>query len=426
MINNLDVILWGRKVGTLVASREKHRNKACFYFDSAYVRGGFDIAPLRSPIQGIVAQRGLPVYPEEERIFGGLPSFAADSLPDYWGNTLFNLWVRSRNIPARELSALDRLAYIGRRGMGALEYVPSTSEEMETPFKVEISELHDLARRTTEQAERFQADLSNGLMIESLFKVGTSAGGRRPKAVINLNLESMQCYSGQVAAPDEGYTPMIIKFDEHLQMPVTRIEYSYYLMANDAGLKMMPSYLLEDERTAHFLTERFDRCNGKKIHLQTLAALQPYADSYEDLFDAAYRIGVPPAELQQLFRSMVMNVIGGNIDDHNKNFSFLMGEDGKWHVAPAYDYTFAIDTKAPHYMNRHSMTVNNKADRITAEDIMTVARKYNIKAAESFIMKAIKTCSDYALYARRAGVEGRWIEIVSAEIDLRSEILLKG
>lgn len=421
MIKSLDVILWGEKVGTLVSSRENHRNKACFYFDPAYVSGGYDIAPLRAPIKGIAAQRGLPVYPEEERIFGGLPSFVADSLPDYWGNTVFNEWAKAHRICVRELSALDRLAYIGRRGMGALEFVPPTAEEMETPFRVEINDLYELARRALEQAGTFRAAMSGDLMIESLFKVGTSAGGRRPKAVVNVNLEEGQCYSGQVAAPGPGYTPMIIKFDEHLKMPTTKIEYSYYLMAADAGLKMMPSRLLKGGTATHFLTERFDRQGDKKVHVQTLAALRPAANSYEELIDTAYRIGVPPTEIRQLFRSMVMNVLGGNVDDHNKNFSFLMGDDGQWHVSPAYDYTFSIDTEAPYYVNRHSMTVNNKTENITAEDLMTVAWKYDIKAAESFIKKAVDTVSHYAEYARKAGVGDEWIDTIEKEIAIRVE-----
>lgn len=423
MIESLDVILWGKKAGTLVSSREGYRNKACFYFDKEFVSGGYDIAPLRAPIKGAAALRGLPVYPEEERIFGGLPSFVADSLPDHWGNTVFNEWAKARHIRVKDLSALDRLAYIGRRGMGALEFIPPTAEEMETPFRVEITDLYELARRALEQAGSFHAAISGDLMIESLFKVGTSAGGRRPKAVVNVNIEEGQCYSGQVATPYPGYTPMIIKFDEHLKMPTTRIEYSYYLMAADAGLRMMPSRLLEGDTATHFLTERFDRRDGEKVHIQTLAAMKPSADSYEDLFDTAHRIGVPPAELQQLFRLMVMNVLGGNVDDHNKNFSFMMGQDGEWHVAPAYDYTFTVDTEAPYYVNRHSMAVNNKTEDITADDLMEIARKYDIKAAEPFIKKAVETVSNYAEYARKAGIGEAWIGMIEQEIAARVECL---
>lgn len=160
-----------------------------------------------------------------------------------------------------------------------------------------------------------------------------------------------------------------------------------------------------------------------KIHVQTLAALRPSANSYEDLFDTAGRIGVIPSEMRQLFRLMVMNVLGGNVDDHNKNFSFLMGQDGQWHVAPAYDYTFTIDTEAPYYVNRHSMMVNNKTENITAEDLLTVARKYNVKSAEPFIKKAVETVSNYAEYACMAGVDEVWIKVIEKEIATRLENL---
>lgn len=421
MIESLDVFLWDRKVGTLVASREGHRSKACFYFDSDYVHDGYDIAPLRASIKGVAAQRGLPIYPDEERLFGGLPSFIADSLPDHWGNTVFNEWAKEHHISMKDLSPLDRLAYIGRRGMGALEFVPPTAEELETPFKVEIEDLYQLARQAFEEAGRFSAPMSGDLMVESLFKVGTSAGGRRPKAVVNVNFEERQCYSGQVATPYPGYTPMIVKFDEHQKMPTTRIEYSYYLMAVDAGLHIMPSRLLESGRIAHFLTERFDRRGNRKVHIQTLAAMKPSADSYETLFDTACLIGVPPGELRQLFRSMVLNVLGGNVDDHNKNFSFLMDDDGCWHVAPAYDYTFSVDPDAPHYVNRHSMTVNNKTESITAADLLEVAHRYGIKAAASFIEKAMGVVSRYSEYARKAGVGEEWIKTIEKEIGARVE-----
>ena len=179
MIESLDVILWDKKVGTLVANREGHRSKACFYFDSDYVRDGYDIAPLRAPVKGVAAQRGLPVYPDEERLFGGLPSFIADSLPDHWGNTVFNEWAKVHHIRMRDLSALDRLAYIGRRGMGALEFVPPTAEELETPFKVEIADLYQLARQAFEEAGRFNVPVSGNLMVESRRRTTAQSGGQR-------------------------------------------------------------------------------------------------------------------------------------------------------------------------------------------------------------------------------------------------------
>lgn len=423
MIQNLDVFLWNRKVGTLVAYKEKYKEKVCFYFDSDFVKGGYDIAPLQAPINGVTAQRGLPVYAEDDKIFGGLPSFIADSLPDHWGNRVFNEWAKAHHIKSRDLSSLDRLAYIGRRGMGALEFIPPAAEEMEKPFKVEIADLHRLACAAFIEAKNLQAEMQPDLMIESLFKVGTSAGGRRAKAIIHVNRETNECYSGQVNAPAPGFTPMIIKFDEHLDLPTTRIEYSYYLMAQDAGMEMMSSMLIEGEKETHFLTERFDRKGDEKIHILTLAAMNPAADSYESLFDTAYRIGIIPAEMQRLFLSMTMNVLGGNVDDHNKNFSFMMGQDGVWHITPTYDFTFSVDPSAPRYVNRHCMTINNKNSAFERRDLLEVAKKYNIKGADSLIEKAIGVVSDYQRYAQMAGVDGYWSHQIKEEINDRIEML---
>ena len=424
MIQNLNVFLWNRKVGSLVTYKERYAEKVCFYFDRDFLDSGYDIAPLRASIYSDFVRNGLPVYAEDDRLFGGLPSFIADSLPDYWGNRVFNEWDKSRHVSVRKLSALDRLAYIGRRGMGALEFLPSAAKDMERPFKVEIADLYELARSALEQARNFKTEMRPDLLIESLFKVGTSAGGRRPKAIINLNPETGECYSGQVAAPAPGYIPMIIKFDEHSDIPTTRIEYSYYLMAKEAGLNMMPSRLIEGRNNAHFLTERFDRKGDKKVHIQTLAAMNPASNSYESLFDAACRIGVLPVELRQLFLLTVMNVLGGNVDDHNKNFSFLMNDDGTWHVAPAYDFTFSVDPSAPGYMNRHCMTIGNKSSDIGRGDLLELAKRYNIKGANAMIKNAIDVVSNYEYYAGQAGVSDCWCDRIKEEIGYRVENML--
>lgn len=421
MIESLDVMLWGRKAGTLAAVGYGRNKRICFYFDPDFVRSGSDIAPLRAPLGGVVAQNGLPVYPEEDKAFGGLPSFIADSLPDHWGNRVFNEWAVQRNIRQRDLSALDRLAYIGERGMGALEFKPSAIEELNTPFRVEISQLSELAQSALHDARGFHNRLSGEVAIESLFRVGTSAGGRRPKAVINLNHTTGECYSGQVAAPEPGFTPMIIKFDEHSSMPTTRIEFSYWLMSRWAGLNMTPARLYEAGKEAHFLTERFDRREGgHKIHIQTLAAMNPAASSYEELFNTARRLGLLPGELQQLFLQMALNVVAANADDHNKNFSFLMDTDGVWHPAPAYDFTFSVDLSMPHYMNRHCMSINGAVEEISKEDLLAVASRFEIKGAASLINRAIEAASRYETFALEAGVPAEWVKRIQGE--LRSRI----
>lgn len=425
MIDNLDVMLWNKKVGSLVSSKKGYNNQICFYFDPAYAVGGYDIAPLRAPQSSVAVRKGLPIFPEEEKIFGGLPSFISDSLPDHWGNIVFSEWAKARHIPKRNLTALDMLAYIGHRGMGALEFIPPSSPDMESPFRVEIMELSKFTQIVLREAKKFHAVLSPDLIVESLFKVGTSAGGRRPKAVINLNPATGECFSGQVPMQEPGYVPIIIKFDEHNEVPTTRIEYSYYLMGKEAGLKMMPSNLFETSQEAHFMTERFDRKGVEKIHIQTLAAMIPHSNSYEHLFEAAQKLGISPIEKKQLFLQMAMNVACGNTDDHNKNFSFMMDKDGVWHAAPPYDFTFTVEASAPYYINRHSMTINGKNYGISKDDLMAVAEKFDIKCASTLIGKAIDAACAYRNYATAASVPQQWISIIEKEIASRVSALDK-
>lgn len=216
---------------------------------------------------------------------------------------------------------------------------------------------------------------------------------------------------------------MIIKFDEHVDIPSTRIEYSFYLMAESAGMKMMPSRLTEGANEAHFLTERFDRKGNRKLHIQTLAAMNPASDSYEDLFDTAIKTGITPEEISQLFLQTVMNISCGNVDDHNKNFSFMMDTDGVWHTTPAYDFTFTVNPSAPFYINRHSMSVNGRNEEISRGDLLTLADRMGIKCAESLVDRACASARRYREFGERAGVPDKWILIIEREIGARTNLL---
>lgn len=404
MIPSINVILWGKTVGTLIETGTGRNRQICFYFDPDFIRSGLDIAPLRASIKGVAALKGMPVYPEKDRLFGGLPSFIADSMPDNWGHLVFSQWANAHNISMKNITVLDRLAYIGRRGMGALEFVPPTSAEMETSFKVEIGQLSSLAQTMLKQAKDFKDQLSPDLIVESLFRVGTSAGGRRPKALINVNPQSGECYSGQVATEMPGFIPMIIKFDEHIDLPTTRIEYAYYLMAQQAGLHMMPSRLLVGKNEVHFLTQRFDRNGNEKLHVQTLAAMNPQSTSYEDLFVVARKLVLPQDDLKQLFLQTALNFMAANVDDHNKNFSFIMDRNGKWHLAPAYDFTFTVDPSAPSYVNRHCMTLNGKDHDVSDKDLFELATSFDIKGGRKMLDTAREAIKNFTEHAKTAGL----------------------
>lgn len=412
MLPSINVMLWGKLVGTLVETGSGRSRRNCFYFDPAFAYSGLDIAPLRAPINGIVAQKGMPIYPEKDKLYGGLPSFIADSMPDNWGHLVFTQWAKAHNISMKDITVLDRLAYIGRRGMGALEFVPPTSAEMETSFKVEIDRLSGLAQTLLKQAKDFKAQLSPDLIVEGLFKVGTSAGGRRPKALINVNPESGECYSGQVATELPGFIPMIIKFDEHIDLPTTRIEYAYYLMGQQAGLRMMPSRLLEGKDDVHFLTQRFDRAGNEKLHVQTLAAMNPQSTSYEDLFVVARKLELPQEDFKQLFLQTALNFMAANVDDHNKNFSFVMNRQGKWRLAPAYDFTFTVDPSAPSYVNRHCMTLNGKDHNVSDKDLLELATSFEIKCGRKILETSREAVGNFAEHAKTAGLTPEVTELI--------------
>lgn len=415
MITSLDVYIWESKVGTLVLNKVKYKDQICFYYDSDFIKGNIDIAPLRASIYNEGVKNGFPIYADKDKIFGGLPSFIADSLPDNWGATVFREWCARKGIKMKSISPLDRLAYIGCRGMGALEFRPPIVKDLETSFPVDIRELYMVADQTYQEKRNLRLSLTEDLRMESLMKIGTSAGGRHPKAILNVNMSTGECLSGQVPPPNSDFTPVIIKFDEKLDIPNTRIEYSYYLLAQRAGLKMMPSNIIEIDGNAHFITQRFDRKDGEKIHVQTLAAMEPYSSSYEDLLRAAVRLNLPMEDLKRIFISMVLNVVCGNIDDHNKNFSFLMEKSGLWRLAPAYDFTYTVDKSAPEYVNRHSMSLNGKIDNFELSDLLTLAHQYNINNALGAIEAVVEATKDYEKFAGMAGVPEDWVKVIQLE-----------
>lgn len=404
--NILKVILWGMTVGRLYWNKE--RGRAYFTYDQDFLTKDLDIAPLTASINSPLSQRGLPHTGNTDRLYAGLPEFIADSLPDHWGDTIFRQWAASHNIPLRHLTPVDRLAFIGKRSMGALEFEPAYESDNK-PFAVDLESLYQLAGQLFSERQEINLTADTPLHIENLYKVGTSAGGMRPKAIIAINEKTGEIRSGQAELPAE-YVYYIIKFNEGKKFPFTLVEMAYYLMANAAGINMMPSRLIEIDGRQHFLTQRFDRLKGKKVHVQTLAAMHPLADSYEDLFTVCRKLRLPAHEISEQYRRMVFNVLTGNVDDHTKNFSFMMGEDGIWHITPAYDLTFTIDLDAPAYVNRHCLTIGGKNDAITTDDLIRFARMNDIKDAESIIAEVTKSVDHFSDFARECGIDDNWIK----------------
>lgn len=400
--NVVRVLLYDEEVGRLYWDAKQR--KAVFSFAPSFVAHGQDIAPLTAPLKS-VGVTSHPIMGNREKLFQGLPPFIADSLPDRWGNLVFDQWAQQRHIPLRSLSPVDKLAFIGKRGMGALEFEPAT-EEIEMTADIELGSLYLLARKIFEQREKAQILPDEELSLQSLYEVGTSAGGQHPKAIIAINGKTGEVRSGQISLPKD-YTYYILKFAEGNDFPFTNVEMVYYEMAKRASIQMMPSRLLEIDGKFHFLTERYDRVNGRKIHVQTLAAMCPYANSYEDLFSVARLLDISVSEQKELFRRLVFNVLGGNVDDHVKNFSFMQ-DDGKWHITPAYDLTFTVNIDGAFYENRHAMTMLGKDEDISVEDLLAFAKENNIRDAKKVIEEVAAAVAQFYELAMQCHVGDYW------------------
>ena len=254
----------------------------------------------------------------------------------------------------------------------------------------------------------------NSILWQDLVKISSSPGGKRPKAIVALNEATGEVISGQGLIP-EGFQHYILKYDDNSAYPLAKLEYVYYRMALDAGINMMPSELRTYGNVAHFLTQRFDRIGNEKIHTQTLAAMSPFTDSYEDIFAVIRRLNLPYEDSRQQYLRMVFNVIARNVDDHSKNFSFCMSKNGVWQLSPAYDLTYSVDLSAPAYSNRHSLTVNGKNEDITREDLEAVGLNNDIQDYKALIDTVANAVAKFEDYAKELEVDKKLIENMKAD-----------
>ena len=412
----VNILLWGRIIGTMFWDNRKEY--AVFEYEPNFVRGSLEVAPLMMPLRNRQTIFSFPAH-RGVRCFHGLPGLLADSLPDDFGNQLINEWFARNGWPEDSITPADRLCYVGRRGMGALEFEPDQgSKDLNVSSELYVRDLTAFAESVFAQRASFQEALrqEDKTMLDIL-RVGTSAGGAKPKAIIAYNEKTGQVRSGQVKAP-EGFTYWLLKFDggeysEHGSLKgnprgIGNIEYAYYKMATACGIQMSESRLLEEGGQHHFMTKRFDRTDsGEKIHTQTAAAMAHFdrdaRHSYEELFSLMRKIGCDYQEQKQLYLRMLFNVFARNHDDHTKNFSFLMSPDGIWHLAPAYDICFSYQPGGK-WTGRHQLSLNGKQDDFTRGDLLAVADSAGIRGAEQLITLVQETVSNWKLFARDAGV----------------------
>ena len=382
-----EVYLWGTRIGVVLQERVDAVPR--FNYDRNFIRSGIQVSPLVMPLSDRIYS--FPALNIET--FRGLPGLLADSLPDKFGTKLIERYLMDQGRKISDFSSVERLCYVGNRGMGALEYVPDRNYVDAADRSVDINALVQLASDILAERKSVHVD-GSGQLMKQIIKVGTSAGGARAKAVIAWNETTNDIRSGQIEAGN-GYHYWLIKFDgvennkdkgDKADGPAyTRIEYAYYLMAKAAGIAMNDCRLYRENGNYHFMAKRFDResDSGRKIHMQSLGAIAHYdfnmpgTHSYEQAADVIYRLGMGQKEVEQLFRRMVFNIAARNQDDHVKNISFLMDRNGRWSLAPAYDVTYAYD-RTNHWLSRHQMSVNGKLDNITMNDVLSCGKRINI------------------------------------------------
>ena len=410
MVDVAKVNMFGMPVGTF--RWDERYNVARFEYDSSFVGRGLEPSPLMMPVQEgrVYSFAGL-----DRETYKGLPGMLADSLPDTYGRALFDRWLA---LTGRTSSnPIETLCLLGKRCMGALEFEPAMDMAFDPNALFEIDSLVKVARDALTEKTSFGVNLNDDkkAAIAEILRLGTSAGGQRAKAIIAYNKETDEVRSGQVEAP-AGFNYYLIKLDgvsATVGFKATgnhvRLEYSFYKLAKACGIEMTDCSLIEENGRAHFLTQRFDRNNGKKIHMQTLCGMAHFdyrihrAYSYEQAFNVMRALRLPYSAAQEMFRRMVFNVVVRNQDDHTKNISFLMDEDGIWRLSPAYDMGYAYNPKGG-WTATHQMSINGKFDDITRQDLLTFAHQNNIKDAAMIIDEISEVASQWPDLAAECGV----------------------
>lgn len=411
----LKVMLWGKEVGRL--SMDFRRGMPYFEYNRDWVENGLDVSPLNASIKR--PQNLRPIFGASEKIYQKLPPFIADSLPDSWGNELFEQWRQQQKIMVGDITPLDKLAFIGKRAMGALEFEPETYR-FSSVENLNLNSLIALAKRVYTERENAHVMPEESLDMQSLLAVGTSAGGRQPKAIVAINRETREIRSGQIEGL-KNFDYCLLKFGTK-ERSTAELEMVYYEMATRAGISMMPCWLMAVEGEKHFVTKRFDRDHGRKLHMQTLAALYPEADSYESLLWVCRKMRLSERDSEEIFRRLVFNVLANNTDDHNKNFSFLMDESGRWSLAPAYDMTYIFSVGGYLPETHHCLLVKGKYTDITLHDVLELAADNGIRKADTIIADVVEALRSFRTLAEKNGVQERWISAVETTLQHNLEM----
>lgn len=423
----IEVRIWGKRVGAVAP--DPRLGCYVFAYDPSWRRRGIELAPITMPLADTRSTFAFPDLADPS--YKRLPGLLADALPDDFGNALIDAWMTNKGIEKRAITTLDRLAYMGKRGMGALEFKPARGAHRESAEPLEMKSLVEAARMVINGD--ISGDVEAQAALANIIRVGTSAGGARAKAVVTWNSKTNQIRSGQFdAAP--GFEHWLLKFDgvgkdSELggSADYGRIEYAYYLMAKAAGITMSPCRLLEESGRAHFMTRRFDREANEsstiKHHVQTLCAMdhldykQRATHAYAQLFMVIVRLKLGDEAISQAFRRMAFNVMAKNCDDHTKNFAFRLKQGESWELAPAYDVTHAYN---PHgeWTYQHLMSVNGKFSGITRADLLVEAERFGVRRAPDLLNDVRAALDSWQKFAIEAGLNTSTTNGIAADFEL--------
>lgn len=416
--------LWEQDAG-VVAWNEEH-DIGEFEYEPSFLKQGLEIAPLTMPLRS-----GIFSFPLLNReTYHRLPGLLADALPDRFGNAIIDAWLAQQGRAAEDFTPLERLCYMGNRAMGALEFKPACGPRQGKAVPIEIGELSRLAANVLHHRTGWAASLKGSRTdaLETIIRVGTSAGGNRAKAVISWNPKTDAVRSGQVLPPP-GFESWILKFDgvkdESLGDPqgYGRLEYVYHLMAIRAGIEMTTCRLFREGPRAHFMTRRFDRDDSGKIHMQSLCAMAHYdfnatgQTSYEQALQVIQRLGLGHPAMEELFRRMVFNVLVRNQDDHTRNIAFLMDRQGRWRLSPAFDVVWAYNP-AGKYTHRHQMSINGKRDDFSRKDLLAVADQFGIRNAGATMEQVATAVAEWPRLADENAVPKKLLSTVQKSLRL--------
>lgn len=421
-VEAIEVQVWGQMVGAVAL--DPSLGYYAFEYSPKFARGGIEPAPLTMPL----SQREPFVFSSlPEATFKRLPAMLADALPDDFGNALIDAWMAERGVNKDAVTPLDRLAYMGKRGLGALEFKPARGSSKESSIAIKLSELVESARLAVRG--EFADDPHAEAALAQIIRVGTSAGGARAKAVVALNPITNVVRAGQFDQP-QGFEHWLLKFDGlgrdtelGASQDYGRIEFAYFLMARQAGIAMSECRLLEENGRAHFMTRRFDRDGNSKHHLQTLCAMahldykQRATHSYDQLFQTIQQLNLGYEALEEAFRRMALNVMAANCDDHTKNFSFILRQGEPWSLAPAYDITFAFNPRGE-WTYQHLMSVNSKFQGITRADLLAVAGRYGLGSAPRVLREVHDAVASWPEFAAQAQISPTQIKHIASSHNL--------